>query len=83
MKTLLHCTSGLRASKNGKSKLVKVYFYETDEGVRLEPTSAYNLTQTPGKVPVISKEEYANRPVNPYNGTREAIWALGLCGWVV
>jgi hypothetical protein len=83
MNTFIGYTCGLMASKNGISKLVKVE-YSTNKynGITLQVVSGYNLEKTSGKKS-ISKDDFNNRPHDPYNNVSEATWALGQCGWSV
>jgi hypothetical protein len=48
----------------------------------MRAVSAHNLANA-GKGRVISAEEFSSRPVNPFNSTREAIWALEKLGFRV
>ena len=77
-------TIGLTATNESyavaSTKLVRVQFYAVDNGVLLQPVSGHNLWKLRSSV-VISQNEYNERPCNPYNDTREAIWALNKCGW--
>lgn len=62
-------------------KLVQVeYSRLSDESVLLQTVSARNLGKLVGSK-VISADEFADRPSDPYDNIDEARWALNLCGW--
>jgi len=60
---------------------VCIDFYERGGIVILKVVSGHNMARL-NSIPTdtISITDYNNRPVNPHNSTREAIWAMELCG---
>lgn len=84
MSKFIGYTVGLDAtSKTGKSVLAKVGYYSMPDGtVKLVPASGRNLSEITNGVK-IPKAEFDARPRDPYNDTREAVWALERCGFTV
>ena len=80
-------TAGLLASHARYSRpvLVCVEYTAEEEGpVKMTAVSGNTLAKmAKGGTNTISREDYENRPTNPYNNTHEAIWALSLLGWEV
>ena len=71
-------TVGLQAQRRGRAGLVKAEYYRNADGsVTLRAVSGRSLASMPGSL-TISGEDFADRPINPYNATREALWALRL-----
>ena len=68
-----------------KTMLVRIEAYRNaDNSVTLKPVSGHNLAPINAVAHVkVSAEEWSDRPFNAYNDTREAIWALELCGFEV
>lgn len=55
------------------------YTRNNDGSVTICAVSGHNMSKVRNVKPVtISAEEYTDRPINPYNSTREAVWALSL-----
>lgn len=84
--TFYGTTVGLNAihAQYTKPMLVRVQYSAEDEKspVRLVAVSGHTLAEIQKTgVKMISREEYENRPINAYNDTLEAIWALGQLGW--
>jgi hypothetical protein len=76
-------TVGIAASSPTGPRALKVEFNRCKDGsVLMRAVSAHNLANA-GKGRVISAEEFSSRPVNPFNSTREAIWALEKLGFRV
>ena len=77
-------TNGLqcfRDDSNKPSKLVSISFYQKNAYVIvLQPESGHTMSLMPGRT-VITKAEFDDRPIDPYNSTPEAVWALDKCGW--
>lgn len=79
----MNYTTGLLASKNGEAMLVKVeYSKNKDGGVTLQVVSGRNLEKTSGKK-ALSRQEFDDRPTDPYDSIVEAKWALAQCGWTI
>ncbi|MDH1557080.1 hypothetical protein N5E86_21755 [Stutzerimonas stutzeri] len=80
-------TIGLQARTNTikRSTLVKAEFERNEDGsVSIKAVSGHTLAPIGGIAVVnISAEQWDERPRDPYNDTRQAIWALDLLGFSV
>lgn len=75
-------TIGLQANNGERSALVKIQIERTQNGgAILTPVSGNNLARISGKVVTLTAEQYDDRPHDPYDNAKEAIWALKQCGW--
>ena len=71
----------VRDDSDQPSKLVSVSFYQKNADVIvLQPESGHTMGSMPGRA-FITKIEFDDRPIDPYNSTQEAVWALEKCGW--
>lgn len=74
-------TIGLQAWGHGRNALVRIQYHRNQDGsVLLSAVSGHNLSRLPG-AKTISGDEFEDRPHDPYDDTREALWALELLGY--
>ncbi len=74
-------TIGLECWINNRLKMVKCEYTRAGDGVRIHAVSGHSLGRFDGgHSKVISKEEFRNRPDDPYDDIVEAIWALEQIG---
>lgn len=61
--------------------LVKVdYTTAPDDSVRLTAVSGRNMSRVGRYSKIVEREVFDDRPTDPYDKAREAIWALGVLG---
>jgi hypothetical protein len=81
MSKFIGYTVGLECWINGSIKMVKCEYSRIDGGVMIRAVSGNNLGRFGGgHSKNISQETYEARPIDCYNDTIEAIWALKQIG---
>lgn len=82
MNKFIGYTVGLECWAREKLTLVKIeYSKGKNESVRLNAVSGHNLSSIAPKLSkVIPADTFAARPVDPYDSTVEAVWALQQLG---
>lgn len=80
MSKFIGYTVGLECRIGGKIKMIKCEYCRADGGVMIHAVSGNNLGRIGGRSKIISQVVFDARPVDPYDGTREAIWSLKQIG---
>lgn len=81
MNEFIGYTIGLECWINNAIKMVKCEYSRTNNGIMIHAVSGNNLGRIGGgHCKTISSEEFETRPVNAYDDTVEAIWALKKIG---
>ncbi|HEY6612743.1 MAG TPA: hypothetical protein VIZ86_16640 [Pseudomonas sp.] len=74
-------SAGLHMSGHGITALVKAEFERNEDGsVTMSAVSARTLGRMPGTL-TVNGLDWDERPTDPHDQAREAIWALGLLGY--
>ena len=83
MSKFIGYTAGLECYVPGITgiHMIKIEYSKSADGVKLQAVSGLNLEPIARKFSAaISPEAYAGRPVDPYDNTEEAVWALRQVG---
>ncbi len=83
MSEFIGYTTGLECFVPGITgiHMIKIEYSKAADGVKLQAVSGLNLEPLARKFSAtISRDAYAGRPVDPYENTEEAIWALRQVG---
>lgn len=81
MSNFIGYTVGLECLINDSIKMIKCEYSRIDSGVMIHAVSGNNLGRIGGGYSKkISQEAFETRPIDTYNSTREAIWALKQIG---
>ena len=84
MNKFIGMTAGLECNGNGfVGKMIRIEYQRNADGsVSLVSVSGNTLARYKNvKAVVITKDQFVNRPTDPYNNIEEAQWALHQCGW--
>lgn len=83
MSNFIGYTVGLECWINDAIKMVKCEYSRIDSGVMINAVSGNNLGRIGGgRSKNISQEAFETRPIDSYDNTVEAIWALKQIGLI-
>lgn len=81
MSEFIGYTAGLNCRIGERVIMTKIEYSRTGSGVRLQAVSGNNLARFSDRYStVISEEQYAERPLDPFDSLVEAKWALASVG---